>query len=177
MKRQQITLSGVVLAALVLWASPGLAQDDTCPAGKVLTTIVTPVGKVLEICVPEAAIPTIGGPGDVVIGAICPCFSQDQVQGRFDNDDGFACRSQSGTTSTTGEACTAVICENIAIKGGYAAGEGPDQTVNGDCDYDPAISTFWNPNSFNNFCYPYKGDPITETEARACVAILQTFVE
>ncbi|MFX0198033.1 MAG: hypothetical protein ACFFCW_18085 [Candidatus Hodarchaeota archaeon] len=62
----------VVLILSMFMASTALAE---CPPGKIEVTIVNPAGIVLVICVGEAAVEHIGGPGDVVIPAGCPGWS------------------------------------------------------------------------------------------------------
>ena len=175
MKRQKVTIFSIVgLVVLAFSTSPVLAQE--CPSGQVRTTIVNPAGKVIEICVPEAAIPNIGGGGDTVIPAVCPCFSQEVVQAAFDSDPVLICLSTSGTTTTTGEACTFATCFD-GVPSFFEASEGPlDDKATGSCAYQfPTGGQFVV--LFNNFCDSTNTGRIllTEAEADACVAILQTF--
>jgi hypothetical protein len=76
--------SVIVLALSMFVASGALAE---CPEGKAEVTIVKgKSGKVMTMCVGEAAIPHIGGPGDVVIPATCPCFTLEEVDTAIAND-------------------------------------------------------------------------------------------
>lgn len=141
-----------------------MAQE--CPPGKVATTIINPAGKVIEICVPEAAIPNIGGGGDTVIPAVCPCFSQEIVQAAFDADASMTCESEIGTAIESGD-CTRAACFNGVF---FDAFEGPDVNKAA-CIYSELSPTI------NNQCFSdnISRTDLTEAEADACVAILQTF--
>lgn len=78
MKTRTVVCSVIALALTMFIGSAALAE---CPDGKTEVTIVKgKSGQIMTICVPDAAIPHIGGPGDVVIPATCPCFSQEEVQ-------------------------------------------------------------------------------------------------
>ena len=77
MKTTTVVYSAILLAFTIFIASAALAE---CPEGKTEVTIVPgKSGRVMTICVPEAAIPHIGGKSDVVIPATCPCFTVEEV--------------------------------------------------------------------------------------------------
>ena len=104
MKTRFLICSIVVLSLSMFIASAALAE---CRPGKIEVTIVTPAGKVIVICVPEHAVDQIGGPGDVVIPATCPCFSLEEVELAISNDP-YAC-GQRGVGISDGEPCRTLI--------------------------------------------------------------------
>lgn len=75
---KKITIVCIILLVMSIFTAAEVVALD-CPPGKTGVTIVTPPGKVVEICVAPAAIPYIGGPGDVVIPATCPCWTAESL--------------------------------------------------------------------------------------------------
>lgn len=74
-----IKIITLIMAALILSIFMGTLAFAECREGKSIVTIVTPVGKSIEICVADEAIDQIGGLGDLVIPAVCPCFSPEDI--------------------------------------------------------------------------------------------------
>jgi hypothetical protein len=70
-----------LLTIFVIALVGGFAQiaQAECPPGKTLTEIINPTGKVIEICVSDAAIDKIGGPSDIVAPAACPCWTAESI--------------------------------------------------------------------------------------------------
>jgi hypothetical protein len=174
MTRRTFSISTIVFAAAAAFsADPALAQR--CVGGKVPTTIINPAGKAIEICVAPAAIPSIGGGGDIVIPAICPCFSQEDITSAFVGDPTFVAQSFAGTTSITNEPCTLAIAYNASLSGLFEAAEGPlDDKTSGRCIY-PTPELRVAP---NNYCVSSSIalKALTEAEGDACVGVLKTFV-
>lgn len=77
MKTKTVFALVIALALTVFIATVAVAE---CPDGKTEVTIENPAGKVMVICVPENVVDNIGGPGDVVIPASCPCFTAADVE-------------------------------------------------------------------------------------------------
>lgn len=75
--------TATMFVILLLMGSPALAE---CPDDRVGVTIITPAGRVISICVPENVVDNIGGPGDVVIAATCPCYTADDVATAVEQD-------------------------------------------------------------------------------------------
>lgn len=159
MKKKILVYSIIVLTLSLLFASIAMAA---CPPGKVEVTIVNPVGRIMTICVPEQVVDNIGGPGDVVIPAACPCFTQEDVESTLnDNPD--------------------MVCEYWDC-GDIEEAECYDQNT-----YDSFFSAWWQigPSPYCLLKLPAMGcfpggsgkTGISEDEALACLAILETFVE
>ena len=71
MRNMTICCICVIFAMLIL--VPSEAFTD-CPEDKMEVTIVQgSTGKVMTKCVSEADLPHIGGVGDIIIPAVCPC--------------------------------------------------------------------------------------------------------
>ena len=174
MKTRFLICSIVVLSLSMFIASAALAE---CRPGKIEVTIVTPAGKVIVICVPEAAVDHIGGPGDVVIPAICPGFSQEEVEAVLNDYPNIVCERIDGYTLLTGDPCTYIecyddTCEDIC----FGALEGPeDMGVFGPCCFE-GIGQAMDNNICFNCVTDYWSDEISEEEADVCAAILNTFV-
>jgi hypothetical protein len=159
-----------------------------CKAGKVGVTIINPAGKVKEICVAEAAVSKIGGPGDVVISAVCPCFSQEDVQAMFNSDPSSSCGVVSGVTFGPGEPCTKTWCVGNSPWTRFMSGEGPDNSSlfgwnehTGNCVYPETIvelgakqpaNECWYSTLVGGIWFSY----ISETQSKACSSILDTFI-
>ena len=67
----------IILIGLVFFVSQEVIAE--CPEGKVDITISNPGGKVIELCVPEQVVDKIGGPQDIVVPAVCPCWSPNEL--------------------------------------------------------------------------------------------------
>jgi hypothetical protein len=175
MKDQRVAIFSVAaLVVLVFSVSAALAQQ--CPSGQVPTTIINLAGKAVEICVGETALPHIGQEGIVVIPGICQCFSQEMVEAALNNDPDLSCRTVSGSTHITDEACTWADCQGpLGLSGVFfRVSDGPlDEGTSGQCRY-PAVGQV----VINNFCHSSTvgPQPLNEAQADACVAILRTFV-
>jgi hypothetical protein len=171
MKKKLLVYSIMVLTLSLLFTSIAVA---VCPPGKVLVTIVNPAGKAIEICVPEQVVDNIGGPGDVIVPAICPCFTQEDVEFLSQEEDIF-CRLFKGNTKYTNEDCIYIECVDLGSGNmRFFALEGPqDFETSGVC----IISGFYF--HVNNACYSKVSDEqiINEQEGDACVAILKIFVQ
>ena len=184
MKTKILLFGTLVLGLLVIIAGSSWAVGRECLAPKKQITIVNPAGRVIEVCVSEAAIPHIGGNGDVVISASCPCFSPDDIQAtlnRYTTD--IVCSRYDGTTSISGEACTYIECyspESIYILD-VTAVQGPLNTntsASGNCIFG-MMGT-----KSNNQCTMKDGmigslisyNDLTEAEGDACVAVLNILV-
>jgi len=76
-KKGTTVLGFIVLAFSMLMSSSASAA---CTSPNQEITIINGAGKATELCVPAQAIPHIGGGGVVVIPAVCPCFSQNELQ-------------------------------------------------------------------------------------------------
>jgi hypothetical protein len=175
MKKKLLIYSIIVLTLSLLFSSIAMA---VCPPGKIEVTIVNPAGKVMTICVPEHVVDNIGGPGDVVIPAICPCFTQEFVEELL-NIKPTVCEQREGYTSISQEACTLIKCYDGENRSVFEAEEGPE-----DFDRYGLCGEFCSPlpcikeHSFNTVCCAKNACKfISEEEADACVAILSTFVE
>ncbi len=68
-------MCSVVMFGISLFLATLALALECDQEGQKAVTIVNKAGKVIEICVNEAAIGHIGGPSDVVIRAECPCWS------------------------------------------------------------------------------------------------------
>lgn len=77
MKRGALVYS---LVLVILWFMCISVASAECPRGKEGATIYTPGGKVIEICVAAKAIKHIGGPNDIVVPDICPCWSPNDLE-------------------------------------------------------------------------------------------------
>jgi hypothetical protein len=82
MKKMTVIFSIFILVLSMVIISTVYAE---CPPGKTGVTIVAG-HKTMEICVPDQAVDKIGGPGEHVIPATCPCFSQEDVETAIAND-------------------------------------------------------------------------------------------
>lgn len=69
--RSRITIFGGIVLAFSMFI--GSSASAACPEPKKEVTLINPAGKVIVLCVPEQAIPHIGGRGVKVIPAACPC--------------------------------------------------------------------------------------------------------
>jgi hypothetical protein len=169
--RKVLSILGLlILASVVVFAVESVSFAE-CPPGKVLVTIVNPAGKVVEVCVPGDVVDKIGGPKDIVVAAICPCFSQEDVEAALNDNPDIVCQQYDGTAiTTTGEteSCTYVRC------GSYVESyESPEE---GKCDFGGPLPAFRclpgsNWCSIDDQCLS-----LSPEEADACVAILKTFV-
>jgi hypothetical protein len=108
--RAKIIVFSLIAFTLTVFITSAVYAD--CQAGKKEITIVNPAGKAITICVPDAAIPNIGGDGDVVIPATCPCFSQEEVQAEFDEYPNYSCTLYEGRTDITWEPCSYIVCDD-----------------------------------------------------------------
>jgi hypothetical protein len=72
------TVLGFIVLAFSMLMSPSASAACNPPTKEI--TIINGAGKATELCVPEQAIPHIGGGGVVVIPAVCPCFSQNELE-------------------------------------------------------------------------------------------------
>ena len=176
MNRKILVFSFIILVMSIFVASEAFAE---CRSGFTEVTIVNPAGKVITICVPDNVVGQIGGDGEIVIPATCPCFTQEDVEAAFATYNDLICELYNGTTSITGEPCTIVDCFSDIFYL-YASEGNEDEACNfSRCDpTDPTChpsTTLVNPNACGY--EPLDIYPITEEEADACVAILGTFVQ
>ena len=70
----------IVLMSCSLLLLAAVKVSAQCTQDKTETTIASPTGKVITICIPDSAIPFIGEDEDIVIPAVCPCFSQEDIE-------------------------------------------------------------------------------------------------
>jgi len=81
MKKQILLIGFITFCIPLLLSFSALAE---CNNGKIGVTIVNPAGKAIEICVPENAVPGIEtgieNSGGSVVAAICPCFTQEDLE-------------------------------------------------------------------------------------------------
>ena len=159
-------LINALIATSLLLASTASAD---CPQGQNEVTIVNPGnGPVVELCVPDAALPGLlrasENSGQIIILAFCPCFSQEDVEAA-----GVSCEEDPGMTTISGEPCTLMRCDTIT------AAEGPsDFDSEGFCGFESGVFATGDPNLCDDGSATVH---VTEEEADACVAILQTFDE
>lgn len=158
-----------IIAALLIGS--GLAVSDraraACPTDKTEVTIVNPAGKVITVCVPEAAVPSLGGGGEVVIPASCPCFSQEDIDIASSLDPTLMCRVEPGVNKI-GEPCAYARCvgESYSFESLWENQE--------ECSFDEPIPAF---RVAGSFCSDGSTIvQITDDEAEACVEIIRTFV-
>ena len=178
MRKVLIILGLLILASAFAFAVASVSFAE-CPPGQIPFTIVTPVGKVIERCVPSNAADRVGGPSDIVIAAICPCFSQEDVGNALTADPTAFCQVWEGQTDPKEGAlpCNDVTCYDSSWEPLFEAWVGPAEASSCYfCTEDPHICRVSAP----NYCYPADTADgylaITEEEAAACVAILETFV-
>lgn len=85
MKKQILVLVLVAFSISLIFNSSLLAE---CRNGNTAITIVNPAGKAIETCVPEVAITGIQegteNSGGTVVSAICPCFTQEDLEDAAD---------------------------------------------------------------------------------------------
>ena len=177
MRKRILIFSFILFVVSVFVASEVFAE---CRQGFTEVTIVNPAGKVVTICVPDNAVGQIGGDGEIVIPATCPCFTQEDVEAAFATYNDLICELYNGTTSITREPCTIVDCFSDIFYL-YALEGNEDEWCNywTTCDpTDPLCKVHRTPVNPNGCGYePLDIYPITEEEADACVAILGTFVQ
>lgn len=180
MKTKILLFGTLVLSLLVFIVGSSWAAGGECLAPKKKITIVSPSGEVIEICVSEAAIPHIGGRGDIVISASCPCFTLDDIQAVQERYTDIVCSRYDGTSTVTGESCTYIECYNGDYSFYSEALQGPlDRTTSGHCLFEGRWS--FKVDS-NNFCYWEDAgswiwsESLTEAEGDACVAVINTLV-
>jgi hypothetical protein len=78
MKARIVICSAIVFA---FWMLIPLAALAECPEGKREVTFINQAGKAEVICTPADTVPHIGGAGGgVVFPAVCPDFSQEEVE-------------------------------------------------------------------------------------------------
>jgi len=178
MRKVLIILGLVILTSVFAFAVASVSLAE-CPPGQAPFTIVTPTGKVIEVCVPNHAVDRVGGPSDVVIAAICPCFSQEDVENVLTADPDAFCQVWEGNTPPKEGylPCTDVTCYDSSWEPLFQTWVGPAEASSCHfCVEDPPLFCRVSP---PNYCYSLAtGDDlfITEEEAAACVAILKTFV-
>ena len=174
MKKKTINYSIFVLVLSMFIATAVFAE---CPAGKTEVTIVAGNGeKIIEICVPDQAVDHIGGPGEQVIPAICPCFSQEDVEIEVNANDNIICERHDGYTGRTGDPCKWIECyDQISGDSYFEALEGPLPTETFGICGESGTKPF---SKYGTACSTYDtvSYDISEEEADACVAILNTFV-
>lgn len=171
--KTRIVVCGVMVLVLSMFlASASLAE---CPLGKTEVTIVAGK-KIIEICVPYRAVDHIGGPNEIVIPATCPGYTQEEVEIEINNNENIICERNDGSTSITGDPCTYIVCYDKTTQFEYfGVIEGPeDMSVFGYCEFSNGGA------KDNNICFNdvtnYWSFEISEEEADACAAILNTFV-
>lgn len=179
MKTRTVVCSVTLLALTMFIGSAALAE---CPEGKIEVTIVQgKSGRVMTICVSEAAIPHIGGESDVVIPATCPCFTPEEVETAMsDANPGTGC-SEYGTHMNADEECGYASVETDAGIW-FGASMGTGQMEDGGCDYDKDTYVSWGAGCnvpqtvlVSAICSDYEGEymDISVEEARACIEILR----
>jgi hypothetical protein len=176
---KQYFLANLAAIGISLFSSqPVLAE---CSAGQTDVTIVNPAGKIIELCIPDAAVPAIeaGNPG-AVIPATCPCFSPQDVE-NADAETPLTCNSFNGLTSTS-LSCSGEICRPDPEDEGYIAITIQDSlpsNYSGDewCYVDNApvfpFSIACKAPGENGLSYGVDG--LTLEEAHACLAILENY--
>jgi len=147
-----------------------------CRPGQVEVTIYNEhSGRIIFICVNENAVEHIGGEGDIVIPATCPCFTYENVEAELESNPNFVCWRVEGVTPT-GENCTDILCCTDDICSGtfFQAVEGPEDFKTATCVFDGSYIYDGDPNR----CETADGklNPISEEKADACVVILDAIM-
>lgn len=172
MKTRIIVCGVIVLSLSMFLASAALAE---CRPNQVEVTIYNEhSGRITVICVNENAVEHIGGDGDIVIPAICPGFSQEEVEAALNDDPDIVCERLDGNTLPPDEQpCTLAECENNELI--FSALLGPDIKVYGGCSFGGLVLTKHNKWVINTLT-AYEDFLVSDDEAYACIAILDTFV-
>jgi hypothetical protein len=162
----------IIISLVLLTTGTALAE---CPEGKTEITIVNPARKVIEICVPDEAIPGIenenDNSGSTIIPAICPCFTQEEIEVAFSTDPTFTCYPIEEGTTLGSEPCYSIECFNSDDTIYY-------ETTTSTGTYDASCnSKSWIAfNSTQCFGNIYGGEDTSKEEADACFEILKTFL-
>jgi len=77
METKKLFMLLLILIGLVFFVSQEVIAE--CPDGKKDITVANPGGRVIELCVPEQVVEKIGGPQDIVVPAVCPCWSPSEL--------------------------------------------------------------------------------------------------
>lgn len=176
---KQHFLTGLAAIGMSLFFSQPVFAE--CGPGETAVTIINPAGKVIELCVPEAAVSAIeeGNPG-AVIPATCPCFSQDEVEAD-PNRSSLQCESFAGRTGSSLEVCSGIRC---GIDDAYTGSLG--YVAVSTSSYEPDVALESCASSDGRYYYNFSvgcGDAVdridaydgmTKQEADACLAILKT---
>ena len=184
-------VSVTVLAFSMFMTSVASAE---CPPGRIEVTIVNRnSGKVMTICVAEAAAPYIGGRGDVVIPATCPCFTAETIEELAALLPDTMCELDVGSSSCG--PCTYISCYSSTAGYSFDAAAGPafqplpiSGPVGAPDECTPCQFSGASAVALNRQCWPvsivsgtvqFGSDSIlvSEAEGDACVAILKTFDE
>ena len=143
-----------------------------CSEGKTETTIVNPTGKVITICIPDNAISFIGETEDIVIPAVCPCFSQEDIEKVYNQ----ACAIVNWSSLAEELPCLFAGCTDSDNKifTDYNFGVGNVS------DYCFARPFLWPAPHDETVCFLSSSDEyemINTEQANACIAIIETFIE
>lgn len=176
MKVKNIVLGLTVLIVSIFFAQSALAA---CKAGKTEVTIVNPSGKAITICVPDAAVSSIGGPNDIIIPAVCPCFDQTGVETAIAaSANPVQYFEVAGQSSITDEECRLIDVYDYDSYV-FTAFRGPvDTTTSGRCIFPGNALSIFPVNAcipFDDLVIKLPSNSITQAEADACVAVLSTF--
>jgi len=178
MNKQHFLIGLAAVGISLLFNQPVFAE---CGAGKTDVTIINPAGKIIEICVPDAAIPAIAdaNPGGTVIPGRCPCFSPEDVESPNQTEP-LSCASSDGITDS-GLNCTGTRCDGYSASTTQRPLHQPyfDEPCNVGDTNDPNYPGFRYSISCkapNENGLSYEVDGLTLQEAEACLAILETLL-
>jgi len=179
MKKIILLIGFITFSISLLLNSSALAD---CTNGKTEITIVNPAGKVIEICVPDAAIPGLQTASDnsgTIISAVCPCYTPEDIEMLQLND--CYCANMNSEEDNNGDVVSGGVqvgCGLGPMEVSFSSGVlGWTHTikkiegVNEVCIF-PAIMIFG-----PNYCRSLQGNyavAISVEEAQACFALLNT---
>ena len=172
MKKQILLIGFITFCIPLLLSFSALAE---CNNGKTEVTIVNPAGKVIEICVPDIALAGIqngnDNSGSTIIPAICPCFTQEEIEVSYSTDSNFTCNPIEEGSSNS-EPCYTIECLNSDASIYYEA-----TTATGTYDDSCSNKTGVFFNSTQCWGNNYGGEDTPKAEADACFEILRTFLQ
>jgi len=165
----------LIVASLVLL--PAVIAFADCTNGKTAITIVNPAGKVIEICVPDAAIPGLQTASDnsgTIIPAICPCFTQEDVEAAFNTDQTLTCDDLGeGLSHPSNLPCLWITCVNSDKSIYIDVVTGTEDEGCYTIAERPVMRT-----KYSTLCGIYdEWLIITNEESKACYAIIETFLQ
>ena len=164
--------NSVIIFSCLLVVFAASKVSAKCSEDKTETTIVSPTGKVITICIPDNAIPFIGEAEDIVIPAVCPCFSQEDIEKIYNQ----ACEIVNFSSLPEEQPCLYGGCTDADNKifADYNFGVA---NVSNYCFARPFL---WPAPYDETVCFlssSHDYEMITTEQANACLAIIETFAE